>query len=231
MSVGGSGGAPRIVCNFCAAMIRNEPLLAPALLTALLATLWGAPAAQAAKTDRAQPFVIQSDNGGEGNKISQRTRLSGNVVISQGTLQLRAESVDLRITADGFHQALASGTTDKPVSFSQGRDVPGESVQGQADQVEFDTKSDTVRFIGNAVVRRLQGTTVADEVTGAVILFDNRSEVFTLEGGQTSPHPSGRVRVVMMPRGGAPEAASAPAAAASGVQLKPSTSLSPRKAP
>lgn len=204
-------------------MIRNAPLLAPALLTALLATLWGAPAAQAAKTDRTQPFVIQSDNGGEGNKISQRTRLTGNVVISQGTLQLRAESVDLRITADGFHQALASGTTGKPVSFSQGRDVPGESVQGQADQVEFDTKSDTVRFIGNAVVKVLRGTAVAEEVSGAVVLYDNRNEVFRFEGGQASPNPAGRTRLVIMPRATAAEAA----ASAAPLPLQPSTTLTP----
>ncbi|MCZ8077468.1 MAG: lipopolysaccharide transport periplasmic protein LptA [Burkholderiales bacterium PBB2] len=202
----------------------------PGLLAALLLGL-GATPGWAEKGDRAKPLNISSKNGGSVEIAKQRTEFNGDVVLSKGSLVLRAEKLDVRETGDGYYQVYANGQTGKQVSFRQARDVPGEAIEGLADQLEYDTRSDTVRFIGNAVVRRLQGTTVADEVTGAVILFDNRSEVFTLEGGQTSPHPSGRVRVVMMPRGGAPEAASAPAAAASGVQLKPSTSLSPRKAP
>ncbi|WIV97633.1 lipopolysaccharide transport periplasmic protein LptA [Kinneretia aquatilis] len=202
----------------------------PGLLAALL--LGGASTSGwAEKGDRAKPLNISSKNGGSVEIAKQRTEFNGDVVLSKGSLVLRAEKLDVRETGDGYYQVYANGQTGKQVSFRQARDVPGEAIEGLADQLEYDTRSDTVRFIGNAVVRRLQGTTVADEVTGAVILFDNRSEVFTLEGGQTSPHPSGRVRVVMMPRGAAPEAASAPAAAASGVQLKPSTSLSPRKAP
>jgi lipopolysaccharide export system protein LptA len=63
-------------------------------------------------------------------------------------------------------------------------------------------------------------------VVGAVIHYDNRSEVFSIEGGQASPHPAGRGRVVMMPR-----AASAPASPASdaGVTLQPSLTLRPRQ--
>jgi lipopolysaccharide export system protein LptA len=96
-----------------------------------------------------------------------------------------------------------------------------------ADQLEYDTRSDSVRFIGNAVVRRTRGTQVADEVAGAVIVYDNRTEVFTLEGGSSSPHPTGRARVVMMPRvQPADGAASAPA-----LPLQPSPALPPRKQP
>jgi lipopolysaccharide export system protein LptA len=51
--------------------------------------------------------------------------------------------------------------------------------------------------------------------------------VFTLEGGRDSPHPTGRARVVMMPRGAA--AASAAESPASAVPLRPSLTLTPRK--
>ncbi|MCV2419543.1 lipopolysaccharide transport periplasmic protein LptA [Paucibacter sp. DJ2R-2] len=199
----------------------------PGLLATLVLGL-AAGAAQAEKADRGKPLNISSKNGGSVEIAKQRTEFNGDVVLSKGSLVLRAEKLDVRETGDGYHQVYANGQTGKQVSFRQARDIPGEAIEGLADQLEYDTRSDTVRFIGNAVVRRLQGTTVADEVTGAVILFDNRSEVFTLEGGQSSPHPSGRVRVVMMPRGAASEPAATPA---SGIQLKPSTSLSPRKTP
>lgn len=228
-----------MVCKNCAAM--KTPCLRPprpratalsraAHATLAMAVLMGAAAmARAEKADQFKPLNIASDQGGRVDMARQRTEFSGNVVLSKGSLLLKAERIDVRETGDGYFQAYANGQTGKQVSFRQARDVPGEAVEGFADQVEYDTRSDTVRFIGNAVVHRTVGNSVADEVSGAVIVYDNRSEVFTLDGGKTSPHPTGRVRVVIMPRG---SAASAEPAASSGLVLQPSTQLpSSKKAP
>lgn len=207
-------------------------LRAAAIAAALAAAMVGllavtAGPARAEKADHLMPLNIASEKGGRIDVANQRTEFLGDVVLSRGSLVLRAERVDLRETGDGYYQAHASGQTGKQVSFRQARDVPGEAIEGFADQLEYDTRSDSVRFIGNAVVRRTQGTAVADEVTGAVIVYDNRNEVFTTEGGPASPHPSGRVRVVLMPRG----AAAAAATPASGVPLQPSVTLPTRKTP
>ncbi|MCV2351380.1 lipopolysaccharide transport periplasmic protein LptA [Paucibacter sp. Y2R2-4] len=208
-----------------------ERLLQQALglgLAALLILSASSPAL-AEKADRLKPLNIASEKGGRIDVANQRTEFLGDVVLSKGSILLRAERVDLRETGDGYYQAYANGQTGKQVSFRQARDVPGEAIEGFADQIEYDTRSDAVRFIGNAVVRRTVGTSVGDEVTGAVIVYDNRSEVFTVEGGQSSPHPSGRVRVVMMPRG---EAASGSTDAKTpALPLKPSTELQPPRKP
>jgi len=232
-----------MVCKNCAAM--KTPCLRPsrpsaravaqdianagrvALAVALM--LGAATIARAEKADQFKPLNIASDQGGRVDMARQRTEFNGNVVLSKGSLLLKAERIDVRETGDGYFQAYANGQTGKQVSFRQARDVPGEAIEGFADQVEYDTRSDTVRFIGNAVVHRTMGSSVADEVSGAVIVYDNRSEVFTLDGGKTSPHPTGSVRVVIMPRG---SAASAEPAASSGLTLQPSTQLpSSKKAP
>ena len=183
-------------------------------------------AAQAEKADRLKPMVFTADKEGRIDSVNQRTELFGNVIITKGTLVLNAEKVDVRETRDGYHQAYASGATGKPVSFRQARDTPGEAIEGRADQLEYDTKSETVRFIGNANVRRMNGATVAQEVTGAVIIYDSRTEVFALEGGSASPNPNGRVRMVLMPRAQPDAAASAPPA---GLPLQPSTTITPPK--
>lgn len=207
-----------MACNFRAAMHR---LLIP------LALVLALPAAQAEKADRLKPFVFSSDKTGLVDAVNQRTELLGNVIITKGSLLLRAEKVDVRETRDGYHQAFASGASGLPVSFRQARDIPGEAIDGVADQLEYDTRTETVRFIGNATVRRLRGTAVAEEVTGAVIVYNSRTEVFTLEGGSASPNPNGRTRIVMMPRAQpSDDAASAPAAP---LPLKPSTTLQPGK--
>lgn len=207
-----------MACNFRAAMQR---LLIP------LALVLACSAAQAEKADRLKPMVFTAEKQGRLDGVNQRTELLGNVIITKGSLLLKAEKVDVRETRDGYHQAYASGIAGQPVSFRQARDLPGEAVDGVADQLEYDTKTETVRFIGNATVRRLRGTAVAEEVTGAVIVYDSRTEVFTLEGGSASPNPNGRTRIVMMPRlQPGDEAASAPAAP---LPLKPSTTLQPGK--
>jgi lipopolysaccharide export system protein LptA len=59
-------------------------------------------------------------------------------------------------------------------------------------------------------VRRLRSGILADEITGATIIWDNGSEVFKVEGGAATPaNPTGRVRAVLSPRA----EASAPAPA------------------
>lgn len=219
-----------MVCKICALMTRKPttPLLRRlGLLPLTLLLCTGA--ALAERADRNKPIHITYDRG-DVDLVKQRTGFSGNVVMSKGSMVLQAEHLDLRETADGYQQAYASGASGKPVSFRQARDVPGESIEGRADQVEYDTRSDTMRFVGNAVVRRLRGSVVADEVIGAVINFDNRSEVFSVEGGQASPHPTGRGRLVMMPRAAsAPDGAAPAAAPPSAAPLQPSLSLTPRQ--
>lgn len=209
-----------MACNFRAAMLKRLlPLLA----------VFAAFAAHAEKADRLKPMVFTSDKQGVVDAVNRRYELVGNVIITKGTLVLRAEKVDVRETRDGYNQAYANGATGHPVSFRQGRDVPGEAIEGVADQLEYDTRTEIVRFIGNANVRRMQGASVADEVTGAVIVYDSRTEVFRLEGGNSSPNPNGRVRIVMMPRpqlGDTP--ASAPPAA---LPLQPSTTITPPHKP
>ncbi|MCE4553759.1 lipopolysaccharide transport periplasmic protein LptA [Roseateles cellulosilyticus] len=198
-----------------------RPLIPLALALALTA-------AHAEKADRLKPFVFSSDKPGSIDNANQRLGLEGNVIITRGSLQLKAEKVDVKETPDGYVQAFASGVAGQPVSFRQNRDTPGEAVEGQADQLEYDTRTETVRFIGNANVRRTRGSLVAEEVTGAVIVYDSRSEVFTLEGGNASPNPNGRTRIVMMPRA---QAGDAPASAVQpGLPLQPSTTITtPRK--
>jgi len=66
--------------------------------------------------------------------------------------------------------------------------------------------------------------TVADEITGGTIMWNNLAEVFTVEGGaKTATNPTGRVRAVLSPRAEPNESTPAKPAAAS--TLTPSRTL------
>lgn len=214
-----------MVCKFRAEfMTIRLPLL---LMLAAVAAASGA--VRAEKADRSKPFVIESDRGSTLDLQRQVTVLSGNAVISQGTMVLRAERIELRETPDGYRAASAIGAPGKPASWRQKRDGPGdETVEGTADRIEFDGRADTLRLVGNGQVRRLRAGQLADEITGASIVWDNVAEVFRVEGGAVTPaNPTGRVRLTLSPR--AEGAASAPLPAAPVAPLQPSRALEDKR--
>ena len=196
-----------MVCKFRALMI---PRISTLTLAVALAAGLAAPAA-AEKADRGKPLSIEADQPGTLDLIKQVVVFNGNVVVAQGTMAIRADKVEVRERPDGHRSATALGSAGKPASFRQKREGVDETIEGQADRIEYDSRGDVVRFAGNAQVRRLRGGTPADEISGNLITYDNGNETFSVQGGAPAPAAggasapsSGRVRVVITPR---PEAA------------------------
>lgn len=181
--------------------------------------------ARAEKADRSKPMVVEADRDGVVDLQRQVLVYTGNVVISQGSMILRADRVEMRTLPDGYRAASALGSPAKPASWRQRRDGVDETVEGSADRIDFDGRADSLRFVGNGAVRRLRAGVVADEITGASILWDNTAEVFKVEGGNATPaNPTGRVRAVLSPR-----VESAASAAPATSPLTPSKALGDRR--
>lgn len=190
---------------------RHTPRLQAAQVAGLvLMGLLAATPAQAEKADRAKPMELLADKSGSADLQNQVTRLSGNVVITQGTLRIKADRVEVRQTPDGFHVGTAWGSAGTPVSYRQKRDGLDEFVEGLAERVEFDGKTEVLRFIGSGVVRRLRGNVVVDEITGALIVWNHAAEQFSVQGGTPTDTGAsgGRVRAVLTPPPGSAAAES-----------------------
>jgi lipopolysaccharide export system protein LptA len=199
---------------------QNQTVLT--LVVLLLGGYCHAPA-WAEKADRTKPMSIEADQPGTVDLQRQVVIFNGNVVISQGTMMLRADRVELRERPDGYREAKAIGSAARPASFRQKRDGVDETVEGAAERIEFDARTDTLRLVGGAAVRRLRSGLVADEITGTLITWNNTSELFNVTGGAATPaNPTGRVRAVFAPRDDAAASAPPPAIA---LPLKPSTAL------
>ena len=211
-----------MVCKFRAATMHSfltstfRALALGAAAGALLAP------AVAEKADRTKQMVVEADRPSSVDLQRQVVVFAGNAVITQGTMVIRADKVELRETPDGYRAATAFGTASAPASYRQKRDGVEETVEGVADRIEYDGRTEKLSFVGNGIVRRLRAGTLADEITGKLITWDANAELFSVQGGQESPiNPGGRVRAVLSPQ---PQAASAPAPAAS-TQLTPSRSI------
>jgi lipopolysaccharide export system protein LptA len=203
------------------------PSVSRSALLLAMAGLLAAPVAWAEKADRQKPMNAEADSL-RYDDVKQTSVFTGNVVISKGTMVIRADRVEVRQDNEGYQFGTATSTAGKRAFFRQKRDAGDEWIEGEADTIIYDGKADTVTFSKNANMRRLRGTTVADEAQGALITYDNTSDVFNVAGTPAAAGtPAGRVRAVLSPR----NAASAPAAqpAAPGGALRPSTTLSGEK--
>ena len=101
------------------------------LLTVAFALLPSLVAAE--KTDREQPINFSGNTGGY-NYQTKNGALTGNVIITQGTLSIRADRIDFRQNADNSLSATAHGN---PVTFRQKRDGYDEYYEGYAKRIEY----------------------------------------------------------------------------------------------
>jgi len=183
-------------------------------LTALAAAIAATPAG-AERADRKQPLKVEADQPGKIDLLNQFVVFNGNVVVTKGTMVMRAARIEVRETPEGYHMAIATGAPGKLATFRQKRDGVDETIEGEAERLEYDGKADVIKFINKASVKRLRGTAVADEIAGNLVTYDSIAEVFNVSGGAapSATSPGGRVRVVLTPREGSPAAAEAAQAA------------------
>jgi lipopolysaccharide export system protein LptA len=201
------------------------------LSAVLLAIAAAAAPAWAERADRSQPMNVEAD-ALRYDDLRQTSVFTGRVVLTKGTIVIRGARVDVRQDPDGFQYGVVTAEPGKRAYFRQKREAVDEYIEGEGEVIEYDGKADRVKFIRKAEMRRYRGATVADEMAGSLITYDNPTDVFTVDGGPASTAPGGRIRAVLAPR----ESASAPAGgrAPSGppappAQLRPSTGLAGEK--
>ena len=156
----------------------------------------------AEKADRNKPMQIQADRL-EVDDIKKISVYSGNVILTKGTILLRADKLTVSEDAQGFQMGLANGKPGQLASFRQKREGVDQYVEGYGERVDYNGKNETVRFSQKAQLRRLEKEKVTDQADGAVIIWDSRTEFFTVESGitgQTVQNPNGRVKVTIQPK-------------------------------
>ena len=190
----------------------------PRILILSLAALFsvgGTTTVRAEKSDRFKPLNVEADLPGKIDLLNQFVVFNGNVVVTKGTMVIRAARIEVRELPDGYHSAVAFGSPGQHATFRQRRDSPDEYIAGDAERLEYDGKSDLIRFVNNASVKRLRGTEISDEISGNLVTYDSGTEVFNVSGGATptATNPGGRVRAVLTPKEGSAAAAEAARAA------------------
>jgi len=161
----------------------------------------------AERADRDKPVTIESDSM-TADDAKKTATFDGKVVLTQGSLVIRAERIVVRQDTEGFQYGTATGS---PATFRHKQDGSAGYIDGQAMRIEYDNKADRVEFFNDARLRRDSG----DDIRGDFISYDARSERFTVKSVSETPgaNREGRVRATIMPKKPAAGGASASDAA------------------
>jgi lipopolysaccharide export system protein LptA len=142
---------------------------------------------QAEKADREKPTTIDADRLSHDDQ-KQITTFSGNVVLTKGTLILRGDRMEL-------WQDSAGHTFGKPARFRQKRDGVNEFMEGESGRLDYNGKDEIVTLSQNALLRRLEGDLLKDQVAGDALTYNNITEQYQVESNQGQP----RSRMTLMP--------------------------------
>jgi len=168
---------------------RPAKLALPVLLAAALV-----PGVVAAKeSDRTQPMNIDA-NHSEGNLAggNGKYRFNGNVVITQGTLEIHADTADV-IQKNGETERVV--LTGKQATLKQQMD-DGTWMNARADNLDYNVSSEVIVLTGNYKVDSERGSNA-----GQRMVYNTRT------GDMQSGGDGTRVRTVIQPKNKAPAAA------------------------
>ena len=168
-------------------------------VAALLAALALAPRVHAEQGDRDKPINFAGDTG-DANLQARGGTLAGHVIVTQGTLEIRADRIVFRQNADNTLSATAYGN---PVALRQKRDGVDEYYEGYAQRLEYDGSKELVELFDNALLKR-----GLDEIRSNYVSYNTATELFKAEGrAGTVPDPAGpgaRVRGMFQPKSETP---------------------------
>ena len=154
----------------------------------------------AERADSNKPTTIDADSA-EIDDVKQIQTLTGNVVLTRGTLVMKAGSAVVRQDPQGYQYVTFTAAPGTVASFRQKRDGGDLWIEGEAERIEYDNKNEVVKLMSKARLRELEGKRVTKDVNGAFISYDSRREVSTIRNtssGESKPG-GGRVRIVIEP--------------------------------
>jgi lipopolysaccharide export system protein LptA len=144
-------------------------------------------AAQARTTDRTAPMDVAADRTDAMLGDNSDSILSGNVRITQGTLEVGADKAVIHRKAGDIDQIVLTGS---PATLKQASDT-GEPMNASAGQIVYTLSSDLVVLTGSVVIEQPRGT-----LRGETIKYDLKTG--RLDGGGDGS----RVQMRILPKSG-----------------------------
>ena len=138
----------------------------------------------AATGDANQPVNVKADQSEFDERAGIQT-LSGNVEITQGTLMVKADEIQIELKNGALFRIIGTGN---PIEFQQETD-DGAIMSGESSRIEYNTETTQITFSGNARFER-----PGQQLTGSSITYNISKLTFKASGDK-----KGRVNIVLQP--------------------------------
>jgi lipopolysaccharide export system protein LptA len=159
--------------------------------------------ALAERADRDKPMQLEANRVSidDAKKIQI---LEGDVLITKGTMVLKADRVVITEDQYGFQKGVAFSGKDGLARIHQKREGKEEYMDGEAERIEYNSNSEIAEFFHRAWVKSGE-----DQVKGDYIWYDAVSEKYLVTAGEARDPkaPPPRVRAIIQPnaKGSEPE--------------------------
>ena len=156
------------------------------LLASIVLAAAGIPTAHAERADRDKPVHLEAGRVTV-DDLKNIHVYENNVILTQGTLVIRCDRLVVTQDADGFQKGVATGgPADGLATFRQKREGKDEYVDGKAERIEYDARTEKAQLFVRAYVK-----SGLDEVQGHYISYDGMTEQYlvtsapgTAKGGE-----------------------------------------------
>lgn len=150
----------------------------------LLLSLPTGQAAADTRSDGSQPISVQADQSDFDEKAGIQ-RLTGNVEITQGTLSVKADSIQIELKDGALLKIIGEGS---PIRFRQQTET-GATMSGQSNRIEYNTQTTQITFSGDARFER-----PGQKLSGNSITYNMSDLTFKASGDK-----KGRVSIILQP--------------------------------
>jgi lipopolysaccharide export system protein LptA len=160
-----------------------------------------APPVLAERADREKPINLEADRITI-DDVKKVQVLEGNVILTQGSLQIRTSRLVVTQDADGFQKGVATGGSNGLARFRQKREGKNDFIEGEGERLEYDARNERTQFFDRAWVKSGQ-----DEIKGHYISYDALTEKYLVTSGSDGKSSSAtgaaqaRVHAIIQPKG------------------------------
>lgn len=169
--------------------------LFPLYLLCTLSLLSANATAQAIEPDT----VILSDTL-DYDDLARKSVFKGNVIVTRGNLNLHADQVEVNEREDGSQHVIATLNGSDRVRVRQETPEKYEVVKGEGLRGEYNSGSEQLTLIGQAVLTRYICGKAIDSIRGERVIYNKKSDTYQALGGPESADSQKRVRSVARPR-------------------------------
>lgn len=136
------------------------------------------------RDDASKPINVKADQSDFDEKAGIQT-LTGNVEITQGSLTVKADSIQIELKNGALFRIVGKGA---PIVFQQQADS-GAIMRGQSNRIEYDMQTTQITFSGAARFEK-----PGQKLSGNSITYNMSDLTFKASGNK-----KGRVNIVLQP--------------------------------